>query len=224
MSAMLVFLVAGVALALIAACRFAPDASGGGDDEAVEAIRADIASKGLKKEGRWRRQVPAPDWDVSFPEGATYAWELDTNLGTVRIDLLPDVAPKHVLSTIYLTELGFYDGLGFHRVIPGFMAQGGCPDGDGRGSPAYRYEGEFAPTARHEGRGVLSMANAGPGTDGSQFFITLTSTPHLDGNHTVFGRVVSGDETLERMEALGSSPGGATREPITIEKARIVVG
>jgi cyclophilin family peptidyl-prolyl cis-trans isomerase len=224
MSALLMLLVTGTALALITACRLAEPSPGGAVDGALEAIRADIASKGLSREGKWRRQVPAPDWDVAFPEGAVYGWELDTSHGPIRVELLPESAPRHVLSTIYLTELGFYDGLVFHRVIPGFMAQGGCPDGDGRGSPGYRYAGEFSGAARHEGRGVLSMANAGPGTDGSQFFITFKSTPHLDGHHTVFGRVVSGDETLVRMEDLGSSPGGATREPITIRKARIITG
>ena len=119
-------------------------------------------------------------------------------------------------STIYLTELGFYDGLSFHRVIPGFMAQGGCPVGQGTGGPGYDYEGEFAPSARHDRPGLLSMANRGPGTDGSQFFLTFVPTPWLDGNHTIFGEVVDGLETLDALEACGSGS-GATSEPLTMK-------
>ena len=126
-------------------------------------------------------------------------------------------------STIYLTRLGFYDGLGFHRVIDGFMAQGGCPLGTGTGGPGYRYDGEFGGKARHDRRGILSMANAGPGTDGSQFFITFLATPHLDGNHTVFGAVDGGMEVLDALESRGSRS-GATSEALTIESAEIVTG
>ena len=128
----------------------------------------------------------------------------------------------HVSSTIYLTRLGFYDGLTFHRVIPGFMAQGGCPTGTGRGSPGYRYDGEFDPNVRHDRAGLLSMANAGPGTDGSQFFITFRDTPHLDGKHTIFGEVKGGMDTLRALEKAGS-PGGRPTEELRIERATILV-
>jgi cyclophilin family peptidyl-prolyl cis-trans isomerase len=140
----------------------------------------------------------------------------------MKITLKPDVAPMHVSSTIYLTRLGFYDGLTFHRVIPKFMAQGGDPLGTGTGGPGYRYDGEFAPDAKHDKRGTLSMAHAGPGTDGSQFFITFGPTPHLDQRHTVFGEVTDGVAVLDKIEAAGSAS-GATSEPITIVKATIVV-
>jgi cyclophilin family peptidyl-prolyl cis-trans isomerase len=129
----------------------------------------------------------------------------------------------HVSSTIYLTKLGYYDGLAFHRVIQGFMAQGGCPVGRGTGGPGYEYDGEFDANVRHDRPGLLSMANRGPGTDGSQFFLTFVPTPHLDNNHTIFGEIVDGMETLAALESAGSSS-GATTTPLVIEKATIQPG
>lgn len=175
----------------------------------------------------WKTALPGPPV-LEVPAGASVVWVLQTNKGSVRIDLLPQYAPKHVSSTIFLTEIGFYDGLSFHRVIPGFMAQGGCPLGDGRGGPGYKYEGEYSDEAKHDGRGILSMANAGPGTDGSQFFLTFTATPNLDGRHTVFGKVAGDDEsqaTLGRLEALGNraNNGVPPLEPIVIEQASIEI-
>jgi cyclophilin family peptidyl-prolyl cis-trans isomerase len=136
---------------------------------------------------------------------------------------MPDVAPVHVSSTIFLTRLGFYDGLAFHRVITGFMAQGGCPLGTGTGGPGYQYAGEFDKKAKHDRPGLLSMANAGPGTDGSQFFLTFVPTPWLDGKHTVFGEVTEGIDALKALEKRGSES-GKTREPLSIQKATITVG
>ena len=122
----------------------------------------------------------------------------------MEIKLFPKVAPMHVTSTIYLTRMGFYDGVVFHRVIQGFMAQGGDPTGTGSGGPGYKYDGEFAPDGpKHDKAGMLSMAHAGPGTDGSQFFITFGPTPHLNNVHTVFGEVVKGMDTLKKLEAVG---------------------
>ena len=115
----------------------------------------------------------------------------DTARGPIRVELLPDQAPLTVANFVNLARRGFYDGLGFHRVIADFMVQGGCPEGSGRGGPGYRFEDETGNGVRHE-RGVLSMANAGPNTNGSQFFITHVATPWLDGKHTVFGKVVEG--------------------------------
>jgi cyclophilin family peptidyl-prolyl cis-trans isomerase len=120
---------------------------------------------------------------------------------------MPDVAPMHVSSTIYLARLGFYDGVIFHRVITGFMAQGGDPLGKGTGGPGYDYAGEYSKRARHDRPGLLSMANAGPGTDGSQFFLTFVPTPHLDDKHTIFGEVVEGMETVRQLEKSGSNSG-----------------
>ena len=143
-----------------------------------------------------------------------------TNKGDIRIRLLPQVAPMHVSSFIYLTELGFYDGLSFHRVIPNFMAQGGDPLGTGTGGPGYKYGGEFDPNVKHDRPYLLSMANAGPGTDGSQFFLTFVATPWLDGKHTIYGEIVEGQDTMKKLEALGSRS-GKTAEPLHMEKVTI---
>jgi peptidyl-prolyl cis-trans isomerase B (cyclophilin B) len=115
--------------------------------------------------------------------------EMNTSKGPIHLDLFPDKAPITCASFITLVRRGYYDGLGFHRVIPDFMIQGGCPRGTGTGGPGYQFEDECHPEARHDRPGVLSMANAGPGTNGSQFFITHVVTPWLDGKHTVFGQV-----------------------------------
>lgn len=193
--------------------------SGGG---ALAEVDAFIASQTIDKSSRsWKGKLPKPP-KATFEKGKTYIWVLDTNVGPMRVKLLPDVAPMHVTSTIYLTQLGFYDDVPFHRVITGFMAQGGDPTGTGRGGPGYKYGGEFSRTVRHDRKGLLSMANAGPGTDGSQFFITFAATPHLDDKHTIFGRVVEGTSTLAELEKRGSRSGRPT-EPLKIEKARIVV-
>jgi cyclophilin family peptidyl-prolyl cis-trans isomerase len=191
-------------------------------DAAVVAIDAFIAQQKIDTtKAGWRTSLPKPP-KVDFTKGKTYVWQLVTNKGPIDVKLLPDVAPMHVSSTIYLTRLGYYDGLAFHRVIPGFMAQGGCPLGTGTGGPGYEYDGEFSPTVKHDKPGILSMANRGPGTDGSQFFLTFVPTPHLDGRHTVFGQVTNGLDNLKKLEAAGSAS-GRTSEPLKIEKATIAV-
>ncbi|GAB3039150.1 peptidylprolyl isomerase [Oleiagrimonas citrea] len=120
-----------------------------------------------------------------------------TSRGPIRIRLHDDKTPLTTANFVNLAKRGFYDGLSFHRVIPDFMIQGGCPEGSGRGGPGYRFEDEFDASLRHDKPGVLSMANAGPGTNGSQFFITHGATPWLDGKHSVFGEVVdSSDQTV----------------------------
>ncbi len=115
---------------------------------------------------------------------------ITTNRGDIRLDLFSEQAPVTVANFVNLAARGFYDGLTFHRVIADFMIQGGCPQGSGRGGPGYRFEDEFRPELRHDRPGRLSMANAGPGTNGSQFFITHVATPWLDDAHTIFGAVV----------------------------------
>ena len=117
-----------------------------------------------------------------------------TNKGDIQLVLFPEKTPITVANFINLAKRGFYKGITFHRVINDFMIQTGCPDGNGTGGPGYQFDDECCAELRHDSPGVLSMANAGPGTNGSQFFITHVETPWLDGNHTVFGKVVSGDD------------------------------
>ena len=138
---------------------------------------------------------------------------LKTSKGTINIDLHTDQAPLTVANFANLSRRGFYDGLTFHRVIPDFMVQGGCPEGTGTGGPGYRFEDECCAELGHEGPGVLSMANSGPGTNGSQFFITHVPTDWLDGKHTVFGKVCGAED----QAVVDAVAGGDTIESIVIE-------
>jgi len=124
---------------------------------------------------------------------------IQTDKGSIELDLSADETPLTVANFVNLAQRGFYDGVTFHRVIANFMIQGGDPTGTGTGGPGYRFGDEFDPTLRHDSPGVLSMANAGPGTNGSQFFITHVPTPHLDDHHTVFGRVTAGQDVVDSI-------------------------
>ncbi|WP_168566561.1 peptidylprolyl isomerase [Crateriforma spongiae] len=124
----------------------------------------------------------------------------ETDKGTIKIELFADKTPKTVKNFEDLCAKNFYDGLTFHRVIPNFMIQGGCPQGTGTGGPGYQFEDEFHPELKHDGPGVLSMANAGPNTNGSQFFITHEAQPHLDNRHSVFGKVIEGQDVVDAIE------------------------
>jgi cyclophilin family peptidyl-prolyl cis-trans isomerase len=140
-------------------------------------------------------QPPSGDLDLS----KSYAATITTERGSFDVELFAADAPLTVENFVNLARAGFYDGTTFHRVIPGFMAQGGDPTGTGRGGPGYQFRDEFSSERRHDEAGVLSMANAGPNTNGSQFFITFGPTPHLDGKHAVFGRVTSGMEVVNAL-------------------------
>ena len=191
-------------------------------DKAISAIDAQITKAVVDKtKDGWKTRLPKPE-KVAFDPAHKYFARMQTNKGPVVIQFLPDVAPMHVTNFIYLTRLGFYDGLKFHRVITGFMAQGGDPLGNGAGGPGYQFGSEFSPTVRHDTPGLLSMANAGQGTDGSQFFLTFVPTPWLNDKHTIFGKVTEGMDTLKKLEAVGSQS-GATSEPVSIEKVTIEV-
>jgi peptidyl-prolyl cis-trans isomerase B (cyclophilin B) len=135
-----------------------------------------------------------------------------TSRGTIKLQLHDDKVPKTVENFEKLAGQGYYDGLKFHRVIADFMIQGGCPSGDGTGGPGYTFEDEFHPELKHEGPGVLSMANAGPNTNGSQFFITHVPTPWLDNKHSVFGRVVDGQDVVSAIQQ------GDVMEKVTISE------
>ncbi len=151
----------------------------------------------------------------------SYTASLETDSGTIQIELFADRAPKTVNNFVFLSRDGFYDGVIFHRVISDFMAQGGDPTGTGSGGPGYNFEDEFHPELRHDGPGILSMANAGPNTNGSQFFITHRATPHLDDKHSVFGKVIAGLDVLlsipDRDPMKRDAPAVAIRS-ITIEE------
>jgi len=199
-----------------------PKGAGKGALMGLAAIDAFIAEQDIDTSGSgWKTHLPKPPV-AEFTGDEQIYWNLETNVGPIKIELMPAVAPMHVTSTVYLTKLGFYDDVVFHRVIDGFMAQGGDPLGRGTGGPGYQYDGEFDPKVRHDRPGLLSMANAGPGTDGSQFFITFVQTPHLDGKHTIFGAVVGEDgmKTVRALEARGSRS-GRTTEPLMITRATI---
>ena len=140
----------------------------------------------------------------SPPSGAldttkSYAARFKTEKGDIVVELYADRAPLTVENFVNLARAGFYDGTTFHRVIRGFMAQGGDPTGTGTGGPGYQFGDEFHPSLRHDGAGILSMANAGAGTNGSQFFITHGPTPHLDDRHSVFGRVTEGMDVVQAL-------------------------
>ncbi|HAY81814.1 MAG TPA: peptidylprolyl isomerase [Planctomycetaceae bacterium] len=124
---------------------------------------------------------------------------INTNKGNIRIQLHDDKTPKTVANFEKLATDGFYNGLKFHRVIADFMVQGGCPQGTGTGGPGYKFEDEFHPELTHSGPGILSMANSGPNSNGSQFFITHVATPWLDGKHSVFGKVLEGQDVVDSI-------------------------
>lgn len=168
-------------------------------------------------------------------EAGTYAI-FETSMGNMVVRLLEKEAPKTVANFVGLAEgtkeftneatgkkekRNFYDGLGFHRVIPQFMIQGGCPRGDGRGGPGYTFADEFHPSLKHSKAGKLSMANSGPGTNGSQFFITVAPTPWLDNRHTIFGEVVEGQDVADKISNAPRDSSDRPRTSITLQKVKI---
>ncbi len=151
-----------------------------------------------------------------------YKARMETDKGTMVIELFADKAPNTVNNFVFLARAGYYEGIIFHRVIANFMVQGGDPTGKGSGGPGYKFGDEFHPSLRHDKQGVLSMANAGPGTNGSQFFITHLPTPHLDNKHSVFGQVVEGLDVLMSIEPRDPSRAdapGVKIQKITIEES-----
>lgn len=193
-----------------------------GKDKVMQQLEEQIAkAKPDKTKASWRTTLTRPAL-VTFDPKQTYYARMVTSKGTVLVKFLPEHAPMHVTSFAYLIKLGYFDGLTFHRVISAFMAQGGCPLGTGTGSPGYQFGGEYSPNVKHNRGGLLSMANAGPGTDGSQFFLTFVPTPWLDGKHTIFGEVVEGMDVLKTLEAAGSQ-GGQTKERLTMDKVTLEV-
>jgi len=145
----------------------------------------------------------------------------DTTQGPIKVELFADKAPLTVANFVNLVKHGFYDGLIFHRVIADFMIQGGCPLGNGTGGPGYHFADEFHPSLRHDGPGKLSMANSGPGTNGSQFFVTVAATPWLDNRHTIFGEVIEGQDVAVKISQAPRDSGDRPRTPIILKSVRI---
>jgi len=197
---------------------------------AISQLETFIASR--KETGRidteaagWKLRLPKFP-AVGFDAGGTYRWILETSEGDITAELNHAAAPEHVRNTLYLSLLGYYDGLNFHRIIPGFMAQGGCPVGGGTGGPGYSLRLEVTREALHKGPGILSMARSqNPNSAGSQFFITFGDAPNLDMQYSVFGRVVEGLDVVRKLEAAGNpnpqSNGVPPRKNITITRARV---
>ena len=152
---------------------------------------------------------------------ASYTATINTNMGVIVIDLLAASAPKTVNNFVFLAEDGFYDGLIFHRVIENFMIQGGDPVGLGVAGPGYKFEDETSPSDSFDRPGILAMANSGPNTNGSQFFITTVPTPHLNGNHTIFGMVVEGQDVADAISKVGKDQSSRPLQPVTIESITI---
>lgn len=199
--------------------------------DAVSQMKAAVAE--LEASGRVKKDAPGwrtrlPKFEaVTFEAGGTYRWRIVTSEGEMVAELYPEVAPEHVRNVLYLSLLGFYDGLGFHRIIPGFMAQGGCPVGRGTGGPGYSVPLEVSRDRLHGQAGVLSMArSANPNSAGSQFFITFGPARSLDMQYSVFGQVVEGMETVKALEGAGNpnprSNGVPPLKEITIERTEVV--
>ena len=146
---------------------------------------------------------------------------IETTKGTIVIELYKDEAPKTVENFVKLATQGFYDGIIFHRVIPNFMVQTGDPTGTGMGGPGYTFKDELSPNLHHDSPGVVSMANSGPNTNGSQFFITAVPTPWLDGKHAIFGRVAEGQSVVEQIVAVPRDGNDKPLQPITMTKVTI---
>lgn len=158
---------------------------------------------------------------MTIDESKTYTATVKTNHGDMILELFASNAPVTVNNFVFLANEKYYDGGVFHRVIGNFMIQGGDPTGTGRGGPGYQFQDEFDPSLVFANKGILAMANAGPSTNGSQFFITVAPTPHLNGAHTIFGKVTSGQDIADAISALPADGGGRPAEDVTITTIEI---
>ncbi len=166
-----------------------------------------------------RQYARAPEMEID-PEGS-YTADIQTNQGTISVELFAEDAPITVNSFVFLSRQGFYDGVIFHRVIPNFMIQGGDPTGTGTAGPGYRFQDEIVPSLSFDSAGILAMANAGPNTNGSQFFITVAPTPGLTGDHTIFGRVISGQEVADAISVARTDRSDRPLEEVVIQHIEI---
>ncbi len=177
----------------------------------------------LTAEGRTIRQYAQPPQMEIDAEGA-YTADIQTNQGTISVELFAEDAPITVNNFVFLARQGFYDGVIFHRVIPNFMIQAGDPTGTGGGGPGYRFQDEIVPSLTFDSAGILAMANAGPGTNGSQFFITVAPTLHLTGSHTIFGRVTAGQEVADAISVARRDRNNRPVEEVVIQHIEIREG
>lgn len=195
-------------------------------DKAIAALDAFLSKHAPNtKQAGWRTTMSEPP-QQAFAEDRDYFWHLATSKGELKVRLLPQVAPMHCTSAVYLTRAGFYDGLTFHRAIKGFMAQGGCPNGTGAGNAGFLMKGETSDAVKHDKKGLISTANEDgkEKTDGSQFFLTFAPCPHLDGKHTIFGEVVGGLDVVDAIDAVsGEGESQKPTEALTIVRAWVVV-
>ena len=159
--------------------------------------------------------------EIEIDASKRYRAVMETTHGAITFELFADRTPATVNNFVFLARKGFYDGVPFHRVIDGFMIQGGDPEGTGRGGPGYTFEDEFSDELRFDAPGLLAMANAGPATNGSQFFVTVSTPRHLDGRHTIFGRVVEGYDLVEQISRVPSDSADRPLDDVVIERIRI---
>jgi cyclophilin family peptidyl-prolyl cis-trans isomerase len=200
------------------------------EESAVEAEKIASETQEIEKEVEQIEQVSAEveqsEEQIAevekVEENMNTIVELETTMGSMKIKLYDDKAPKTVKNFKDLVAKGFYDGTIFHRVIKNFMIQGGDPTGTGTGGPGYNIPDEFGPGLKHDKKGILSMANAGPNSGGSQFFITLVPTSWLDGKHAIFGEIMEGIDVLDKIGTTPTNPGDKPKTEVKIIKARIV--
>jgi len=168
-----------------------------------------LASCAVRTDG----ETESPQWE---PDSGRVQVKIETSMGDLYADLYRAEAPRTVANFVELAQKGFYDGLIFHRVLPNFMIQTGDPTGTGRGGPGYAFSDEFSPALRHDKPGVISMANSGPDTNGSQFFIIEVPTPWLDGKHSVFGELTQGMKVVKRIAHTPRDPRDKPLKPVTM--------
>ena len=169
--------------------------------------RGTAPPEAVESTGQSMKQYAAPP-EMTIDMSASYTAVIRTNLGSMTLELFAKDAPKTVNNLVFLAQAGFYDGIIFHRVMPGFMIQGGDPTGTGTSGPGYKFEDEIVPSLVFDSPGILAMANSGPNTNGSQFFITVVPTPHLNGAHTIFGKIIEGQDVAD---AIATVPAAQTR-------------
>ena len=174
-------------------------------------------------DGRTIRQYAQPPGMEIDPAGS-YTADIQTNQGTISVELYAEDAPVTVNNFVFLARQGFYDGVIFHRVIPNFMIQGGDPTGTGAAGPGYKFQDEIVPSLAFDSAGILAMANSGSNTNGSQFFITVVPTPHLTGDHTIFGRVISGQEVADAISVARADRDNRPLEEVVIQHIEIKEG